>query len=315
MVNLTNSLLSGIAPELKRRLGSPLFCTLQGEESFVARLPQPYRDEAAALMRRHAQHFDLLLSPGEAYADEMSGFLAVPRGRIRVVRPGIEPAGFSSGGPRPRAPFRIGFLSRVSPAKGLDILVEAFLMLERKRPGRSVLSVAGEISGPNKRFLKGLEARIASAGLADRFELLGEVDFAGKAHFLKSLSAFCLPSRYAEQRAVACLEAMAAGVPVVVPRLGLFPELLRLTDGGILVPVEDAAAVADALATLMDDAILADAMGRRAAEGVALHFSADAMTTRTLAVYEEALATSRSVWETLRRFVQTFARLAQVSST
>jgi len=292
VVNLTNSLLGGIAPEIKRRLGSPLFCTLQGEESFVARLPQQYRREAIALMRGHAQHFDLLLSPGEAYADEMSGFLAVPRKRIRVVRPGIELGSFSAPGRRPRAPFRIGFLSRVSPAKGLDILVEAFILLEWKRPGRSVLSVAGEVSGPNKRFMKGLRARIASVGLADRFECLGEVDLAGKAHFLKSLSAFCLPSRYAEQRAVACLEALAVGVPVVVPRLGLFPELLQVTGGGVLVPVEDPPAVADALAAMMDDPTRWDARGHRAAKAVALHFSADAMTTRTLAVYQEALGPS-----------------------
>ncbi len=46
VVNLTNSLLSAVAPEIKRRMGVPLFCTLQGEETFVARLPQPHRDEA-----------------------------------------------------------------------------------------------------------------------------------------------------------------------------------------------------------------------------------------------------------------------------
>ena len=288
VVNLTNSLLSAVAPELKRRLGVPLFCTLQGEETFVARLPQPYRDEATALMRRHAQHFDLLFSPGERYAQEMSDFLSVPRERVRVVRSGIELEPYRSGGPRAREPFRVGFLSRVSPAKGVDILVEAFILLEQRRPGRAVLSVAGEAAGSNKRLLRQLRSRLASQGLADRFEYHGEVDLAGKARFLKSLSAFCLPSRYAEQRAMACLEAMAAGVPVVVPKLGLFPELIALTGGGVLVPVEDPAAVAAALAGLMDDPDGADRMGRSAAEGVARYFSAQAMTEQTLAIYERA---------------------------
>ena len=290
VVNVTNSLLSAVAPEIKRRLGVQLFCTLQGEESFVARLPRPHRDEATSLMRRHAQHYDLLFSPGEAYAEEMSAFLAVPRERIRVVRSGIELTPYRASGPRVREPFRIGFLSRVSPAKGLDILVEAFVLLEQNRPGRAVLSVAGGTAGPNKDFLNRLRARIASAGLTDRFEYFGEVDLAGKARFLRNLSVFCLPSRYAEQRAVACLEAMAAGVPVVVPRLGLFPELIALTSGGALVPVEDPPAVAAALASLMDDPERADRMGQSAAEGVARHFSAELMTAQTLAIYEEALA-------------------------
>jgi glycosyltransferase involved in cell wall biosynthesis len=290
VINLTNSLLSAVAPEIKRRLGAPLFCTLQGEESFVARLPQPYRDEAASLMRRHAQHFDRLFSPGETHADEMSEFLAVPRERIEVVRPGVEALRYRPAGGRVRAPFRIGFLSRVSPAKGLDILVEAFILLEKRRPGKDmVLSVAGEVSRSNSRFLARLRERIASAGLTERFEYHGEVGLEEKVRFLRSLSVFCLPSRYAEQRAMACLEAMAAGVPAVAPRLGLFPELIGLTGGGLLTPVEDPAAVAEALAALMDDPDRADQMGRAAAEGVARHFSSEAMTARTLAIYEDAL--------------------------
>ncbi len=290
VINLTNSLLSAVAPEIKRRLGVPLFCTLQGEESFVARLPQPYRDEAASLLRSHAQHFDRLFSPGEAHADEMSEFLAVPRERIQVVRPGVEALRYRPAGGRVRAPFRIGFLSRVSPAKGLDILVEAFILLEKRRPGKDMaLSVAGEVTRPNSGFLDRLRERIASAGLTERFEYLGEVGLEEKVRFLQSLSVFCLPSRYAEQRAMACLEAMAAGVPAVAPRLGLFPELFGLTGGGLLVPAADPAAVAEALAALMDDPDRADEMGRAASEGIARLFSSEAMTARTLAIYEETL--------------------------
>jgi glycosyltransferase involved in cell wall biosynthesis len=220
----------------------------------------------------------------------MSEFLALPRERIQVVRPGVDAATYRPAGPRARTPFRIGFLSRVSPAKGLDILVEAFILLSKSRPGNdAVLSVAGEASGSNGRFLNGLRERIAAAGLTGRFEYLGEVGLEEKVRFLRSLSVFCLPSRFAEQRAMACLEAMAAGVPAVAARLGVFPELFGITKGGILVPVEDPSAVAKALVSLMDDPERADEMGRAAAEGVARHFSAESMTAQTLAIYEDAL--------------------------
>ncbi len=135
------------------------------------------------------------------------------------------------------------------------------------------------------------------------------MDLAGKAALLQSLSVFCLPSRNAERRAMACLEAMAAGVPAVVPSLGLFPELVELTGGGLLVPAEDADAVAHALAGLMDDPDGADRMGRAAAEGVAAHFSAEMMTDRTLRAYERALAAALAserrfgyeIWAEIRR--------------
>ena len=85
---------------------------------------------------------------------------------------------------------------------------------------------------------------------------------------------------------------MAAGVPVVVPKLGLFPELIELTGGGVLLPTVEPATVAAALAELMDDPDRADVMGRRAAAGVARHFSAEKMAEQTLKAYERALGTS-----------------------
>lgn len=219
IVNLSNSLLSAIAPELKRRLGVPVVCTLQGGDAFVMRLPQPQRRQAIDLLRHHAGFLDMLVSPGERYADEMSEFLAVPRDRIRVIRPGIECAHYVGPRQNTQEPFRIGFLSRLSPAKGLDILVEAFILLERERPGSFMLCAAGEVRGPNAKFLARLRLRLADAGLADRFEYVGEPGFEEKVRFLKNCSVFCVPTRHPEQDGIAYLEAMAAGVPVMAPAI------------------------------------------------------------------------------------------------
>ena len=290
LVNLTNSLLSGIAPALKDRLGVPVVCTFQGEESFVRRLGQPHQDAAFALMRQHAASIDLFLSPGESYADEMADFLAVDRGRIRVVRPGIDLAPYAASAPRPREPFRIGFLSRISPAKGLDILCEAFRILEKTRPGGAVLAVAGQLAGSGRAFWRQLHKALDADGLADRVEFAGEVDLDGKVRFLRSCSVFCVPSRLPERRAVACIEALAAGVPLVVPDRGVFPELLALARGGVTVPPDDPQALADAFARLRDNPEEADRLALAAAAGAATHFSADAVADQTLAAYEHLLA-------------------------
>ena len=290
IVNLSNSLLSAVAPEMKRRIGVPVVCTLQGEDTFVQRLPQPHRGEAIDLLRRHARSLDLMFAASEGYADEMSRFLAVPRDRVRVIRPGIECEHYA--GPRQgaEAPFRIGFLSRLSREKGFDILVEAFILLERERPGCAMLSAAGEARGPSAKLLARVRSRLAGAGLADRFDYAGELDFKEKVRFLKTCSVFCVPTRYPEQDGIAYLEALAAGVPVVAPQIGQLPELIELTGGGLLVPPESPDAIAEALARLCDNPDGAQAMGTNAAQIVAGDFSADRMTDDVLTAYREALS-------------------------
>ena len=293
VVHLTNSLLSALAAEIRGRLGAPVLCTLMGEESFVARLPEPYRGQATDLMRKHAEAVDLFVAPAQASADEMSEFLAVPQERIRVVRTGVDTALFAPAVERTRDTFRIGFLSRLSRGKGIDLLCEAFRIVARRCGGRAVLSVAGQMLGPNKRLWKGLMKGLAADGLADRVEQIGAPDLAGKVAFLRSLSVFCVPVREPEPRLVACIEAMAAGVPAVGTAGGVFPELIELTGGGLIVPAGDAAALAAAICELHDDAQRADEMGRNAAEGVAAHFSADRMVDQTLSAYEGCISARR----------------------
>jgi glycosyltransferase involved in cell wall biosynthesis len=84
---------------------------------------------------------------------------------------------------------------------------------------------------------------------------------------------------------------MAAGVPVVQPDHGAYPEILSRTGGGLLVPNNDAA-IADGLLSLWRDPARAAALGQRGAHGVRAHYSADRMATRALGAYERALARS-----------------------
>jgi len=292
VVNLANSLLAGIAPAVRERLDVPIVCSLQGEESFVDRLPADHRASALELIRRHARTIDLFVSPGRAYADQMAAFLDVEGERMRVVRAGVEVARFARRDPPAREPFRIGFLSRLCSAKGLDILCEAFRIVERRRPGGAALAVAGQARGPDAAFWSELQAQLAEAGLADSIECAGEVDAEQKVSFLHGCSVFCLPERFAEPRGIACLEAMAAGLPAVVPALGIFPEIIELTGGGVCVAPGDAGAFADALCRLRDDPAEVARLSRAAADGVARHFSVERLATETLSVYGELVSRS-----------------------
>jgi len=297
VVHLTNSLLSGLAPTIKSRLGVPVLCSLQGEESFIDRLPQLYRDQAMALLRENATSIDLFVAPSDAYAKEMTGVLGVPAEGIRVLRPGIDAEPYARTGPRVREPFRIAFLSRLAREKGLDLLCDAFRVLERERPVRptaNMLAIAGQALGGNRVFWKEVRGGLEDDGLWDRVEYAGELDFEGKLRFLRGASVFCQPSRFPERRGLACIEALAAGLPVVVPDSGVFRELLALTGGGALVPPDDAEALTEALRSLRDDPDRADRMGRAGAEGVREHFSLEGMVSRALQIYGEVLAGGRT---------------------
>ena len=94
-----------------------------------------------------------------------------------------------------------------------------------------------------------------------------------------------VPTPYEEPKGTFLLEAMAAGVPVVQPRRGAFPEIVEKTGGGVIVPADDPAALADALLDLSKDGERLDRLSRRAYDGVREHYSIERSTDRLLEAY------------------------------
>jgi glycosyltransferase involved in cell wall biosynthesis len=278
-------MLSGIAPALKERFGLPVACLLQGEETFLEALREPFRSGALQRLRSNARYVDRFIAPGEAYAGAMAEYLGVPRERVVTIRAGIDPTPYRNSQPVPAEPFTIGYLSVIHRPKGLDLLVEAWRILVHEMGREARLVVAGRVMDP-RYWRETLEA-VDRAGMREAFRFAGEVDRQAKIDLLRGCSVFCVPSRFAESRGIAVLEAQAAGVPVVVPNSGIYPEMLALTGGGFLHEPENAGSIAERLAHVHDDPGAARAIGCAGADGVARHFGADAMVAATLAVYEQ----------------------------
>ncbi|MGD8375936.1 MAG: glycosyltransferase family 4 protein [Acidobacteriota bacterium] len=290
VVHLTNSMMLGMAGPIRRELGVPVICSLQGEDLFLDELREPFRSRVLETLHRKARDADGFIATSEYYADHMSGMLEVPRDRVHVVHLGIRLDDHLEAPSRPTAePFTIGYLSRICPEKGLHHLADAFrLLAEQVGPEHVRLRAAGYLGARDRRYLDSIRSRVRGWGLGDRFEYLGEVDRAGKLAFLQSLDVFSVPSVYRESKGIPALEAMASAVPVVQPAHGAYPEILEHTGGGVLVEPGRAEALASALRALRDDPVRRRQLGLAGREAVRARFNERVMAEATLEVFGAA---------------------------
>ena len=141
----------------------------------------------------------------------------------------------------------LGFLGRIDePRKGLVVLLQAFARLAAERPGLRLL-VAGPGDGDEV-------DDVLPPALRRRVHLLGQLSEEDKARMLVSVDVFVAPNLGKESFGIVLLEAMAAGTPVLASNIEAFRRVLDDGAAGVLVPVGDAAALADAAGALLDDA-------------------------------------------------------------
>jgi glycosyltransferase involved in cell wall biosynthesis len=291
LIVLPNSLLLGLAPALARALGRPLCCTLQGEDLFLEGLPAEDREESLRLIRSHRDSVARFIAVSDFYAEHMSGYLDLPRGRVRTVPLGVHAADEAPVPPgRPSQPFTVGFFARIAPEKGLHMLAEAYAIMRRDgRLPAGRLEAAGYMAPEHHAYLAQIQAGLAAAGLAAEFHYHGVLDREAKMRFLRSLDVASVPSPYAEPKGMSVLEAMACGTPVVQPDHGAFPEILGRTGGGVLFTPGDTAALAEAIVGLHDDPYRRKALGEQGARGVRREYSVGRMAERAIQVYDEAV--------------------------
>lgn len=268
--HLNNALLSGIAPALRARFGKPVLCSLLGEDSFLGAFSNRHQSEAREALQQNAAAIAGFLIPYADYAAAMHAWIGADRDRYWVVPPGV--AVPKTTAPSPSGPFTVGYLSVITPRKGLETLVEA--VIQARTAGDPLeLRIAGQVLAPA--YWKRIEKRLQTAGVP--FMMLGELDAAGKAAFWGEVHALALPTRVPESKGLVALEAMAAGRAVLVPNHGIFPEMLQRCGGGALAAPEDVASWARILAAWSRDPAELAHLGQRGREGVARDYSTTVM--------------------------------------
>jgi glycosyltransferase involved in cell wall biosynthesis len=274
-------------------LHRPVCCTLQGEELFLSQLQEPYRTQAMELIRAKIHDVDGFVAVSHYSAGYWIRELGIAENQMHVVPLGISLGGYRAAESAPHQPFRVGFLARVAPEKGLHVLAESYIRLRRETDfSGAVLEAAGYLAPEHRAYLRGVERLMKDAGFGEEFHYRGELDRVKKIEFLNSLDLLSVPCVYDEPKGIFLLEAMASGVPVVQPRRGAFPEILAHTGGGVLVEPEpdDSASLADAIHRLWKSPAERAELGRRGAEGVRAHYSVSQMAERALEAYGKIVA-------------------------
>ena len=181
-------------------------------------------------------------------------------------------------GIEPRATV-VTHIGRFAVQKNHALLVEAFAQVRADAPLYLLLVGGGELENA-------VREQVAGLGLASRVRFLGVR--ADVADILRASDVFVLSSRW-EGNPMSVMEAMAAGLPVVSTAVGGVPELVREGETGLLVPSEDAGALAQALQALVDDPAHRQAMGDAARQRAVARFDIRHTVRRYEQLYEKLL--------------------------
>ena len=234
------------------------------------------RRDYAALAPAHGRTAAAVVTVSAFTAGEVERRLGVPRDRIVVCSPGAPPWVPRSVQP-PNGP--ILFMGTLEPRKNVGALLKAYAALAAARPDAPPLWLAGGATAAAAGWLR----EIATPPLAGRVEHLGYIAAERRYDLYARASMLVLPS-HLEGFGIPVLEAMTAGVPVIVNRRGALPEVTG--DAGQVVDADDPAALAAAMRRYLDDPALArDAAARGVAR--ARHYSWDASAATLLARYRD----------------------------
>jgi len=292
IVCLSNALLLGLGRRLKSELRAPLVCTLQGEDSFLDALPAEHRTACSQVLAERARDVDAFIAPSQYFAKVMSERLRLGANRVHIIHNGIDLTGFDrpsslkeNSNPHPEPV--LGFFARMCREKGLDTLVESFILLKKGDGVKNLKLRVGGSCGPSDRILvESLQERLKRENLLKDVEFHPNLDRAEKLRFLRGLTVFSVPALYGEAYGLYLIEAMASGVPVVQPDTAAFPEIVQATGGGILCPPGDPGKLADAIESLLLNPAKAKALGQAGARSVFERFNADSMARECLKVFE-----------------------------
>ncbi len=231
-------------------------------------IAQAYQCWDEYLDRVRMTHADQVVCSSRDQADRVVNKLEIPEQKVRVIYYGIDTNRlFPENGKRARLNPNVLYAGGLSLSKGLHVLLDAFARIRPRFPDARLSVVGDGHWAPYQQKIKAL-------GLSECVRYRGQIPHPEIGKHYRSAYLLAAPTRH-ESFGLILAEAMACGIPVVATRVTAIPEVVEDGVTGLLVPVDDPTALADALAAVLSDPERAAAMGRAGRARVEERFAWD----------------------------------------
>ena len=234
---------------------------------------------------------DRIIATAEAARENLLA-MGVPDAQIEVIINGSEPVRevasaeldfYRQAWELPNDAFAIGICARLVSCKGHETFLEAARLALAQLPHRKFFFL---IAGEGERRAA-LEAMAGQLGISESVRFLGFVSDLAPFYRLLRINVNC--SNGTETSCLALSEGMSVGAPTVASDYGGNRAMLGDGQAGILYPIGDAKALADAICSIAEDREMEVSLRRAAYERYRSHYTAEGMTERVTALYESVL--------------------------
>jgi glycosyltransferase involved in cell wall biosynthesis len=287
VIHLSNALILGLARQLKKRMDVKIVCSLLNEDDWIDDMAEPYRSKAWSMIATESVYVDSFVTPSRYFKNLVIKKTGLKGDNIHIVPLGFDAPALTNLKNQSRPPA-IGYFCRVSQHNGFDKLVDAFIELKTKDliPGLT-LNVCGGYTGDDKPFISTQIKKIRENGFQKSIRIYPEFSGDKKAEFFNDVDVISVPVRKYDGYGLYILEANSAGIPVVQPATGAFPEIIEMTGGGITYLPDTVDELTASLLRMLKDNDLRNSLGNAGSEKVRSLLSLKNMSDGLSVVYNK----------------------------
>jgi len=286
VIHLSNALILGLARQIKQRLDVKVVCSLLNEDDWIDDMAEPYQSNAWKMIAKEAKYVDSFITPSNYSKELFKRKTGLNGDNVNIVPLGFDPE--SSGHLRTGyGSPALGYFCRVNAHNGFDKLADAFIEIKTKNlvPGLS-LHVCGGFTGDDKPFISRQIKKIRENGFEKSVRIYPEFMGNKKLEFFNNVDVISVPVRKYDGYGLYILEANGAGIPVVQPATGAFPEIVGMTGGGLVYSPDNIEELVNTLVKLLNNPLLQKELGDAGRKNVKSELSLEKMSIALSSIYK-----------------------------